>query len=242
MNKEITIGGSPAYLSFPEEGIKYPGLIVIHEIWGLEDHIKDVADRFAKQGYAVIAPNLFHDTAFEGKIDQKILDDMHNPQTRDEAQKKMRDLMAPIMSPAFAERALVRLKQCVDYLLADKKTNNNIAVIGFCFGGTYSFHLAAKDSRIKAAVPLYGRPPAENEIPDINCPVLAFYGEEDKNLMDTLPQLKVNMKKHNKNFEAVVYENTGHAFFNNTNPRMYREFAAKNAWERILVFLKSNLK
>src|ERR1700722_12871280 len=101
MNKDITISNFPAYHAYPDDGKKHPGLIVIHEIWGLDAHVKNGADRFAAQGYSVIAPNLFHGMSFEGKIDQVLLDEMHNPETRDEAQKKMRALMAPIMAPEF---------------------------------------------------------------------------------------------------------------------------------------------
>src|ERR1700683_5178138 len=94
-HKDIQIENMPAYHSYPEDGRKHPGLIVIHEIWGLNAHIKDVADRFAREGYSVVAPNLFHGMSFEGKIDQSLLDEMHDPSTRDEAQKKMRAILAP---------------------------------------------------------------------------------------------------------------------------------------------------
>ncbi len=242
MNKNISIDNFPAHHSYKEDGQKHPGLIVIHEIWGLNDNIKNIADRFAEQGYSVIAPDLFHDVQFEGKIDQALLDEMHNPQTRDEAQKKMRAIMAPIMAPEFAKDAITKLKKCLDYLLSDEHVNGHIAVVGFCFGGSYSFHLSAKDQRIKAAVPFYGQPPAEDEILNIECPVLAFYGDQDKALMQSLPKLTEDMKKNDKNFEAMVYQNTGHAFFNDTNERMYNADAAKDSWNKVLVFLQENLK
>ena len=71
-------------------------------MWGLVDHIKNVADRFAAQGFAVIAPNLFHSLSIEEQVDQKLRDEMANPETRDEAQKKLRAIIAPIMAPEFA--------------------------------------------------------------------------------------------------------------------------------------------
>jgi carboxymethylenebutenolidase len=114
-------------------------------------------------------------------------------------------------------------------------------VVGFCFGGTYSFHLAAHDPRVKVAVPFYGQPPTEAEIPNIACPVLAFYGDQDANLMQTLPALKENMQKNGKPFEAIVYPGVGHAFFNDTNTRAYNREAAQDAWGKTLAFLKANL-
>jgi carboxymethylenebutenolidase len=82
----------------------------------------------------------------------------------------------------------------------------------------------------------------QDEIPRIDCPVLAFYGDQDTGLIQSLPKLKEDMTKSGKNFEAVVYPNAGHAFFNDTNARMYNPAAAKDAWEKVLTFLKKNLK
>ena len=79
------------------------------------------------------------------------------------------------------------------------------------------------------------------ETPNINCPVLAFYGDQDAGLMQSLPQLKADMEQHHKQFQAVVYPNTGHAFFNDTNPRTYNPQAAQNAWEKCLSSLKENI-
>lgn len=242
MNKTINIKGLPAYHSYPDDGKKHPGLIVIHEIWGLNPHTKDVADRFAKEGYSVIAPDLFYDVIFEGKVDQSILDEMHDPETRDEAQKKMRAILAPIQAPEFAKHTLANLEKCVKYLLEDAHiVSEDVGVLGFCFGGTYSLALAALDPRINAVVSFYGHPLKEEKIENLNCSILAFYGDHDKNLMDSLPLFKELMQKHSKDFTAIVYPNTGHAFFNDTNTKMYNEVAAKDSWYKTLVFLKDKL-
>ncbi len=241
IRKDIEIGATPAYYSYPNDSKTHPGLIVIHEIWGLVDHIKNVADRFAAEGYSVLAPNLFYGLSFEGKVDQGLLEEMGDPSKRDEAQKKMRALLVPIQAPKFSEKTITKLKECTEYLLSDVHVDGHVGVLGFCFGGTYSFALAATEKRIEAAVPFYGQPPAQDSIPLINCPVLALYGEQDINLINSLPQLKDSMHMCNKNFEAVVYPHTGHAFFNDTNIRMYNAEAAKDAWERTLAFLAQHL-
>jgi carboxymethylenebutenolidase len=240
-NKDITIGKTPAYHVYPDDGAKHPGLIVIHEIWGLNEHVKDVANRFAKEGYSVLAPDLFHDTSFETEVAKGLFEEMHNPETRDEAQKKMRALFAPIQAPEFAEKTLAQLDECVNFLLADEHNNGKLGVIGFCFGGTYALALAAADSRINASVPFYGQPLSAEKIPGLASPVLAFLGEEDQGLIASLPALKEGMQKAGKDFKAVVYPGAGHAFFNDTNPRMYRPEAAKDAWKKTLDFLAQTI-
>ena len=204
MNKTVSIPYAKnfsAYFSTPGDRVKHPGIILIHEVWGLNDHIKDVSDRFAKKGYAVLAPDLLSETGITEKIDQKILAEVKNPATRDEAQKKLRAAMAPIMSPEFAKSTIEKLKECVDFMLKNEKINGNIAVLGFCFGGTYAYALATEDKRIRAAVPFYGHAPEpQDKIKNISCPVLAFYGEQDHNLVDSLPELKNKMKEYDIEF------------------------------------------
>lgn len=227
-----------AYLSTPEDKAKHPGLIVIHEVWGLNAHIKDVADRFAKKGYVVVAPDLLSHTGITEQVDQTILAEIRNPKTRDEAQKKLRAAMVPIMVPEFAEETVAKLKACVDYLLSRADVTGNVAVVGFCFGGTYSYALAAADKRIQGAVPFYGQPPAPFEkVKQINCPVLAFYGKQDVHLVGGLPDLEQKMKEYGKDFTYTVYPHTGHAFFNDTNPTTYNKEAANDSWQKALQFL-----
>jgi len=238
MNKTITVNGASAYHSYPDDGGKHPAIIIIEEIWGLNDQIKGVADRFAQAGFSALAPEILPRELLQ-QLTPQLKVDLWDPVKRNEAQPKMRAAMAPIMQPEYAGQAIATLKACVDYLLADEQVDGSVAVLGFCFGGSYSFHLAAQSSRIKAAVPFYGQAPSEDEVQKIQCPILAFYGDQDANLMQTLPELKETMQKYNKNFEAVVYPGAGHAFFNETNERMYRPDNAQDAWEKTIQFLKS---
>lgn len=240
MQKNITIANTQAYHSYPDDGQKHPGLVLIEEIWGVNAHIRSIADRLAEVGYSVLAPELLPQGLLE-ELTPQIQKDLFDPEKRNEVQPKLREAMGPVMQPEYAQGALAILKQCVDYLLANKHVNGNVAVLGFCFGGSFSFHLAAHDDRIKAAVPFYGQQPADKEILNIKCPVLAFYGDQDTNLMQSLPKLKEDMEKAGKAFEAVVYPNAGHAFFNDTNSVAYNQKSAQDAWNKTLVFLKNNL-
>jgi carboxymethylenebutenolidase len=231
----------PALLAASTAGGLYPGIILIHEIWGLDDHIKNVTKRFAKEGYVVLSPDFFAGTPIENAVSPDLFAQMHDPAKRDDAQKKMRAVLAPMQSPEFAKDMMHKLQKSFDYLEKQKQCNGKIAVLGFCFGGTYSFALASAQKKIKAAVPFYGQAPDSEKIETINCPVLAFYGEQDTNLVDHLPELKAGMKKFHKEFEAVVYPNCGHAFFNDTNSNRYNKEAAESAWEKTLEFLTENL-
>ena len=116
-----------------------------------------------------------------------------------------------------------------------------VAVAGFCFGGSYSFALAAADPRIRAAVPFYGYPPESTSVATIGCPVLALYGDADERLMESLPALTAAMADARVTFTAQTYEGAGHAFFNDTNPTTYVEDAAADAFARSLAFLHTNL-
>lgn len=239
MQKDINIAGVPAYHTYPEDGEKHPGLILIEEIWGVNAHIRSVADRFATAGFSVVAPELLPKGLLEA-LTPELHEDLFDPEKRAAAQPILREAMQPMEQPEYATTTIGTLKACVDYLLADSGVNGAVAVLGFCFGGSYSFHLAAHDDRIRAAVPLYGHEPAEDEIPKISCPILAFYGSEDAGVMTGLPKLKEDMAKNGKQFEAIVYEGAGHAFFNDTNARMYKPEFAKDAWEKALAFLQEH--
>jgi carboxymethylenebutenolidase len=233
---------TPAYFTYPDDKTKVPGIILIHEIWGLVDHIKDVARRLTTEGYTVLAPNLFAGTNFNEKVAQSLVQEMANPATRDEAQKKMREIFAPTRSPEFAQEMFKKLEMCFDFLKNDAHTNGRIAIIGFCFGGTFSFGLATREPGLAAAISFYGRPPEPLDlVKKILCPILAFYGDNDAPLMESLPQLKNAMNVNGKNFESVVYPDAGHAFFNDTNSRMYNKPAAEDSWKRTLDFLKKYL-
>jgi carboxymethylenebutenolidase len=160
---------------------------------------------------------------------------------RDEAQKKMRAIMSPIRSEEFGRETVERLKICFNYVKQEYGLEK-IAVMGFCFGGTYSYSLAVNEPDLSAALPFYGHAPEnEEELSKISCPILAFYGEKDRVLIQDLPRLQMSMEKFNKDFRFKLYRNTGHAFMNDTNPTTYNKEAADDAWKEALQFLKEHL-
>ncbi len=235
--REFEFGGQKfnAYLVEPKSKAK-GGIIVIHEIWGLQDHIKAVANRFAAEGYIALAPDLLSETDITAHATPELQEDLFNPEKRNKAQPKMRALMTPLSEPDFGQKTLGKAKVCFDYLYSLPGVNKRVAANGFCFGGSYSFSLAMYEPRLRLALPFYGH--ADISEPEtlkhIRCPIRAFYGEKDENLMRDLPALQKAMKTAGVDFEATVYPGCGHAFFNDTNKFAYDRAAATDAWHRVL--------
>jgi carboxymethylenebutenolidase len=217
-------------------------LIVIHEIWGLVDHIKDVADRYAAEGYLVIVPDILSHGGVSPEVGDEISRLMHSAdeEERLRAQPLLREKMAPVNAPDYAAWAVASLTKVVDYLEAQPGVQGRIGVLGFCFGGSYSFALASADARIRGAIPFYGSPPESADLAHLDCPVLALYGEEDERLISSLPEVSNRMKDAGVDFTFHVYPHAGHAFFNDSGPR-YVADVASDAWSRSLEFLRGTL-
>src|SRR5258708_71199 len=112
----------PAYFTTPDILNKYPAIILIPEIWGVNDNIKNITDRFQQQGYAVLVPNLLSETQMTNAVGKEIFEQLQNPATKNEAQKKMRIALSPLASPGFAEDAIEKLKICFGYLQQSLET------------------------------------------------------------------------------------------------------------------------
>lgn len=218
-------------------------LIVIHEIWGLVDHIRNVADRFAAEGYLVVAPDILSNAGVTPEVGKELHDLAVSPNEakRTAAQPLLREKLTAAREPEYGAWAVEQLRKVVDYLESQPGVDGRIAVTGFCFGGTYTFALASADARVKAAAPFYGAPPAEADIASIACPVHAFYGDQDQRLMDGLPGVRIAMTEAGVDFEATVYEGAQHAFFNDTNATTFDRDAAADAWRKLLEFLRNVL-
>lgn len=248
METDVTIetenGSVAAHLALPEASGKYPCLILIEEIWGVDKHIKDVAARFAREGFIVLAPELLpEDTLAIVMGDPQLKLDLFTPEKREKMQPILRDAMAPMSKPEFGQATIAKLRACVDYLVAHAQSNGKVGSLGFCFGGTYSLQLAVNDPRLDACVVFYGQAPDPlDQVAAIACPVLDFAGEKDDRVMAKVHDLQAMMKELDQNFELVVYPAVGHAFFNDTNPLTYDASVAADAWDKSLAFLHKYLE
>ena len=230
----------PAYLVTPHGPVK-GALIVVQEVWGLTPHIKSIADRLAGEGYIALSPDLFYGNGIDLESLSGLQSQLFDPEKRAEVQPKLRALMTPIQSPEFGKITEAKTQVCFDYLENLGNVEGRVGIIGFCFGGTYSFSLAVHQPKLKVAIPFYGHADfSVDQLKAITCPVLAFYGDQDENLMASLPELKDKMSKAGVKFTAQVYPGCGHAFFNDTNKFTYNPEAAADAWNKTLDLLKSS--
>lgn len=234
--------GIPVYITCQDENKAQPAVILIHEVWGLTDHIKDVANRLCEAGYLVLAPDLLAHTQLEKVVDPSLQKIIFDEKERLKHQAEIRRMWTPLKSPEFAKETIIKLQTCFDYLLSQDKIGK-IGVMGFCFGGTYSFNLAIAQQELAAAVAFYGHyEHSHQDTERITCPILAFYGEMDTNLIESLPFVKQRMKDGGIDFTYKIYPGCKHAFFNDTNPLTYNKEAADDAWKRTLAFLGEKLK
>jgi carboxymethylenebutenolidase len=216
-------GNVKAYLSRPKDGKSLGTVIVIHENRGLVDHIKDVARRFAKEGFAALAVDLMSRI---GGTDQ-----FKTPEEAIEAIKKINGNMV-----------VEDLMSAVAYLKKQSFANGRVGVVGYCWGGGQSLNFATKCKDLNAAVVYYGRNPDPlDQVQNIPCAVLGNYGADDPNIMPGVEPLKAALQKFGKSADIKVYPGAKHAFNNNTNADRYNPEAAKDAWQRTVNFFKKNL-
>ena len=202
-----------------------------------------VAERYASEGYLVVAPELLSETGITAELAGQLQEELFDPERRAGAQPKLRELMAPISAPGFALATTAKVQECYNYLAAQENVGERIGITGFCFGGTYSFGLAVHQPKLRVAVPFYGHADySVQELAGIQCPILAFYGENDERLIDQLPGLKTKMLEAGVDFTAQVYKDCGHAFFNDTNRFTYNKVAATDAWRKALAFIDKSFE
>jgi carboxymethylenebutenolidase len=228
------------YIAKPE-GTPRGAVVLIHEVWGLVDHITDIADRWAAEGYLVAAPDILSAIGIEPLVGADLFAKRNSPdeKVRTDAQPELRNAFASLGTEGYPAWAVAALGAVVDHLEAQPGVDGRIAVTGFCFGGTYSFALAAADPRVRAVLPFYGTAP--EDVSAIAAPVFAFYGEQDTSLIEKLPGLTARMNDAGVDFTAKVYANAGHAFFNDTNPHSYVPDSAADAWAIATTFLAERL-
>ena len=254
-------GPVQTYLTRPSGEEPRPAAIVIHEIVGLTDHIKRVADRFAQEGYVACAPNLFSRPGLVEVMTpsnvgvamqfmmtiprDKWSDQAYIQQTASQLPQEKRETLLRVRSVMFGgipkDRLTQDLVKAVDYLNAQGFVQSGkIVSVGFCFGGGMSINLACH-ATLAASVVFYGENPNPIErVENISCPVLGNYGAEDIRINAHLDELVKAIVTYKKDFEMRLYPNAAHAFFNDTTP-MYNEAATKDAWGRVLRFYERAL-
>jgi carboxymethylenebutenolidase len=210
-----------AYLATPAGPGPSPAVIVIQEWWGLNPHIKEVADRYAREGYVALAPDLYHG---------KVTDDPN------EAGK--------LMGALNKDEAVKDLIAAVGHLRGMREVRaDRIGVTGFCMGGSFALLLPCRTGEIRAAAPYYGEIPSEAELKHLACPVLYIYGDADFWITkDEVQRLEATLKKLGKAGEVKIYPGAPHGFFNDARGDVYRPREAQDAWRRTLDFFARHLR
>jgi carboxymethylenebutenolidase len=206
-----------AYLVYPERPDPGPAVIVIHEIFGLSDWVRTVADSLAASGFVAIAPNLL--TRRGGTTNA------------DSARLVIRDLPPDSIT--------VDLDATQAYLQSLKAVRRDaIGVIGFCWGGSQSFRYATNNPGLRAAVVCYGGGPDSTSFSRIRAPVLGVYAENDARINAALPDIERGMAAAGKRYSKTIYPGTGHGFL---RTRLPADVAA-GAWSDVIRFLKAELE
>jgi carboxymethylenebutenolidase len=185
-------------------------------------HIKQLADRFAAQGFVALAPDLYH-----GK----------STTSPDEAGK--------LMMALDIERAEKDLRGAIQFLRAHPGVRGaRVGTVGFCMGGALSLYAASKNEQVGACVVFYGiHPKVRPDFDSLRAPVLGFFGETDESVTPAkVRALEEELKEHGKSAEMHIYPGAGHAFFNDARPEAYNPQAAADAWRRTLDFFRANLE
>ena len=240
-NIEFKSGGDTitGYLARPSQSGNYPGIVVIHEAFGLVEHIRDIARRFANIGYNALAPDLY---ARKGGPS-----DPNNMAT-----------VMPVMFGKEDAEAVQDLEAAATYLRDLPGATGKIGAIGFCSGGRQTLLFACSSDKVNAAVDCWGgfihraTPDAETTparpkaildlIGQLRCPLFAVFGEEDQNpSLAQAEELKKRAEAAGKDVTIKVYKNAGHAFLADYRPS-YREGPATELWADVIAFFNKHLK
>jgi carboxymethylenebutenolidase len=222
----------PGYSALPAGGKNLPVVLVIHEIFGLHEHIKDVSRRLAHRGYLAVAPDLFSRVGDVTKL-------------------KTIDEIRPVVAKVADADVMGDLDAAASYAAGTGKVDaKKLAVTGFCGGGRYTWLYAAHSPKLKAGVSWYGQltgaPTAErpkNAIDlakDVKCPVLGLYGEADGGIpVEQVLQMRAALAAANKKSEIILYPDTPHAFNADYRPT-YRAQQAQDGWAKMLHWFRKN--
>jgi carboxymethylenebutenolidase len=233
--EELALG----HLARPDSGV-HPGVVMIHDVWGLSDHTRDLAGRLAREGFAVLAVNLYHRRR-EVRIEDP----------------------GPWMRALSDLDALADVQAAADLLAGHPASaGRKVGVTGFCMGGSFALLAACSVRALSAAVPFYGllsyrhgllaagdgpdravkpREPLD-AVRDLRCPLLAIFGEDDEFVpLSDVRELERRLAASAQPHEVAVYPGCGHAFLNDTRPAAFRPEQARHAWARMVEFFRKRL-
>ena len=226
-------GKMDAYAAQPKNGGNFPGVVVIQEAFGVNDHIKKITDRIAAEGYVAVAPDIYH------RESERIIPYSEMP-------KAIAALQRVIDGKAMAD---------VGAAIGHLKSQSNIkagsvGVIGFCMGGRLTYLAAAHHAKdVKCAVPYYGggipmgNPSPLSRTKEIKCPMYLFFGAKDQLIpKEHVDQIKAELTANKVPFQLEVYPDAGHGFFCDDRAMSYNEGAAKDAWDKTKAFFAQHLK
>ena len=228
----IPYAGGPAiktFVVYPERRDKAPVVIVIHEIFGLTDWIRGVAEQLAEDGYIAVAPDLLSGMGPGGGGTAEIGGD-------DAARKVIAGL-----TPAEATN---RINAVHGYAVKIPTSNGRTATVGYCWGGARSFEAAVNQPELDAAIVFYGTSPANaGDLAKIKAPVLGLYGADDARVNATIEPASAEMKKLGKTYDVEIYEGAGHGFLRAQSDRGGANYhASEKAWASVLAFLQKHTK
>jgi carboxymethylenebutenolidase len=217
-----------SWVVYPERKDKAPVVIVIHEIFGLTDWVRAVADQLAAEGFIAVAPDLLSGKGPGGGGTESFPAD------------GVRGAIGELTSDEVTQR----LDAVRDYALALPAAGAKTATIGFCWGGTTSFAYATRQPKLNAAVVYYGTAPTDRAaLANIGCPVLGLYGRDDARVTSTVEGTAKAMAELNKRFLPHIYDGAGHGFLRQQSGRDDANLkASQQAWAETVTFLKKNLE
>jgi carboxymethylenebutenolidase len=210
LDLNTTQGPTTAYVDRPEHDDSNAAVILIHEWWGINQHIRDLASRYADKGYNCVVPDLYR-----GRV----------AQDAEEASTMMHALAI--------EDGMETIRKAID---AARETFgfDQFVITGYCMGGTFALRAACEIPELKAAAPFYGDIPEEGVLKNLSVPTLFIAGNRDSWITpEKVDGLREAAAKFGLPVEAVSYD-ADHAFFNDTRPEVYNEGAAQDAWQRVL--------
>lgn len=223
-------GEMPAYRAMPDKGGPFPVVLVVQEIFGVHEHIKDVCRRFAKLGYLAIAPELF---ARQGDV-SKMTD--------------IQEILKKVVSKVPDAQVMSDLDSTVAWAKKNKGDTEKLGITGFCWGGRITWLYAAHSKELKAGVAWYGRLVGDADelhpkhpvdlAASLKAPVLGLYGAADKGIpVESVDKMRKAIKDADKTAEIVVYPDTEHGFHADYRPS-YNEKNAKDGWKKLLDWFK----